>query len=482
MEPRGWLARFMSKIEIGVRYKRRLDRVYRRLDRVLVAGPKPEVDPINPEVAVPEAVRARLDEGRVALAKVADPRAADALIAYLAHASDQDVARIRPLELASKFGVPEDAFVDACLHAAHLGMLEMVWDVICPSCRIPSSVVDSLAKIEEHGTCKACDLGYQVDFSRAIELAFRAAPALRKVETRTFCIGGPAHFPHVAAQVRMQPEERFALVLSLAPGYYLVRSPQLPRAHELRVTASGGVRRADITLGERGDLPALTAGDQLLTLINPEAREIVVRVERAGDRAFALSAARVASHATFRELFPDQALAPGRLMAVTQATLVVAQLDDAAQLFRELGDARAFPLAVQFFEIAQAIAKEHGGSLFKTFGGIALAAFERPTAAVEAALAMQAALSGDRVTAELRCRVAVHRGPMMALTQGGRLDYFGQHVELALALSTSVPPGAVGVTETVCRDLAVAERLAKAPPLGLHALTDGTWIQVVSAQ
>ncbi|HEY3804118.1 MAG TPA: protein kinase [Kofleriaceae bacterium] len=482
MEPRSLLARFMSKFEIGVRYKRRLDRVYRRLDRVLAAGPKPEIDPIDPEIAIPTAARARLDEGRLELAKHAEGRAADALISYLAHASDQDVARIRPLELAERFGVPEDALVDACLHAAHLGLLDMVWDVICPSCRIPSSVVDSLAKIEEHGTCKACELSYQVDFSRAIELAFRASQVVRQVETRTYCIGGPAHFPHVAAQVRMQPNERFALSLSLPAGYYLVRSPQLPRAHELRVTASGGVRRVDITLGERGELPALTVGDQLLTFVNPEAREIVVRVERGGDRVYALTAARVAAHATFRELFPDQALAPGRLMAVTQATLVVAQLDDAAQLFRELGDTRAFPLAVQFFEVAQTVAKEHGGSLIKTFGGLVLAAFERPTAAVEAALAMQRALAGNPVTAELHCRAAVHRGPMMALTQGGRLDYFGQHVELALALASSVPPGAVGITEAVCRDVGVGERLATLEVLGLHPLTDGSWIQHVRAQ
>ena len=132
--------------------------------------------------------------------------------------------------------------IEACLHAAKLGVLAMVWDVICPSCRIPSSVVESLAKIEEHGSCKTCNIGFDVDFSRAIELAFRASPDIRDVETRTYCIGGPAHFPHVAAQVRLQPGERFALPLSLAAGYYLVRSPQLPRAHELRVTASG--RRA----------------------------------------------------------------------------------------------------------------------------------------------------------------------------------------------------------------------------------------------
>src|SRR6185503_20349047 len=105
----------------------------------------------------------------------------------------------------------------------------------------------------------------------------------------------------------------------------------------------GGVRRLDIAVGERGDLAPLTAGDQLLTLVNSAERELLVRVERAGDRAFALTAARAMSLAAFRELFPEQALAPGRLMAVTQASLVVAQLDSPQSIFAELGDTKAFP-------------------------------------------------------------------------------------------------------------------------------------------
>ena len=139
------------------------------------------------------------------------------------------------------------------------------------------------------------------------------------------------------------------------------------------------MRRIDVVLGERAELPPLTAGDQLLTLVNPTQREVLVRVERAGDRAFALTAARVMASAAFRELFPDQALAPGRLMAVTQATLVVAQLDDAQALFRELGDSKAFPVAARFFEQRrQRSRREYGGSLVKTFGGLAIAGVRAP--------------------------------------------------------------------------------------------------------
>jgi len=484
MEPRNFFTKLLSKFEIGWKYKRSLTKVYQRIDRILAAGPVSEIDPIEPEIDLTPAAKQRIERLTDQLHEAGlESRSVDALTSYLSRASDQDVARIRPLELAARFAVPEEAMIEVALHAAKVGALGMVWDVICPSCKIPSSVVESLAKIEEHGTCKTCNIGFGVDFSRAIELAFRAAPDVREVETRTFCIGGPAHFPHVAAQVRLAPGERFALPLALGPGYYLLRSPQLSRQHELRVAAQGGVRRLDVILGSPTDVATLTAGDQLLTLVNPEEREVVIRVERAGDRAFALTAARVMACAAFRELFPDQALAPGRLMAVTQATLLVAQVDDAQTLFRDLGDNKAFPVAARFYEQVGVLAKEYGGSLVKIFGGLAIAGFERPMQAVEAALALQPAIDRDVVTAGLECRVAVHRGPMMALTQAGRLDYFGQNVELALAVAASTPPLAVGITQAVAQDEGVAERLQNTPDqLGMQPLPGGSWVLNVASR
>ena len=477
LEPRGVLARVLSKWEIGVKYKKRLDKVYTRLDRLLAAGVPPEIDPIDPVVEVSAATRARVQEIAGTLSGLAlDDRAVDSLAAYVVSASDQDVARIRPLQLADRFGVAEEAMIEVCLHATRHGMLAMVWDVICPSCKIPSNIVESLSKIEQHARCKTCQLGYDVDFSRAVELVFRVAPELREVEMRTFCVGGPAHFPHVAAQVRLAPAERLALQLALTPGYYTLRSPQLPRIHELRVVPDGGVRRCDLMLSERSEVALLTAGDQLLTIVNQEDREVLVRVERAGDRAHALTAARAMATAAFRELFPEQQLGPGKLMAVAQATLVVAQIDGATALFHDLGDAKAFPVATRFFEQLGALARGSGGSLVKTFGGLAIAGFERPGPAVDVALALQAAIDADPTTTGLGVRIAVHRGPMMALTQGGRLDYFGSNVELALSLASIVPPLVVGLTQAVIQELEVSDRLKTVEQLGMHPIPGGSWL------
>ncbi|MEO7096665.1 MAG: hypothetical protein ABI175_25630, partial [Polyangiales bacterium] len=146
-------------------------------------------------------------------------------------------------------------------------------------------------------------------------------------------------------------------------------------------------------------------------------------------------------------------------------------------LFRDLGDSRAFPVAARFYELVGSVAKEYGGGVIKIFGGLAIAGFERPMQAVEAALALQSAVDKDVVTAGLKCRVAVHRGPMMALTQAGRLDYFGQNVELALAVAAATPPLVVGITQAVAQDEGVAERLQTTPDqLGMRPLPGGSWV------
>jgi class 3 adenylate cyclase len=138
---------------------------------------------------------------------------------------------------------------------------------------------------------------------------------------------------------------------------------------------------------------------------------------------------------------------------------------------------KAFPVAARFFEKIGVLAREYGGSLVKTFGGLAIASFERPGPAVEAALALQFAVDIDTLTHGLSARVAVHRGPMMALTQGGRLDYFGQNVELAIDVAAATPPATVGITQAVCQDPAVAERLHEIPDqLGMQPLPNNSWV------
>ncbi len=111
----------------------------------------------------------------------------------------------------------------------------MLWDILCPMCRISSGIVETLRALKEHGHCEACQVDFDLDFARSVEMIFRIHPEIRGAETGIYCIGGPAHSPHVVAQVRVAAGERVDLELTLTEGAYRVRGPQLPYAIEFQV-------------------------------------------------------------------------------------------------------------------------------------------------------------------------------------------------------------------------------------------------------
>src|SRR5262249_20264685 len=147
---------------------------------------------------------------------------------YLAHASAQEVVRVRPLALARRLRLDPEQVVAACLRGASEGLFVLYWGILCPICRIPSAAHHSVRAVREHGRCKVCNVDFELDFANSVELVFRAHPEVRQAELKTYCLGGPAHSPHVAAQMRVAPGERLDLELALPEGAYRLRGPQLP--------------------------------------------------------------------------------------------------------------------------------------------------------------------------------------------------------------------------------------------------------------
>ena len=109
-------------------------------------------------------------------------------------------------------------------------------------------VTDTLREIAEHAHCEACHLDFELDFANSIELIFRVHPEIREADLGTYCIGGPAHSPHVVAQMRVAPRERIELELELPEGSYRLRGPQLPWSADFRVEKTASARRWDIDL------------------------------------------------------------------------------------------------------------------------------------------------------------------------------------------------------------------------------------------
>jgi serine/threonine protein kinase/class 3 adenylate cyclase len=456
--PSNLIGRAAAKIEVGVKSRKALEQVYRRIDAALSGELGSLGDPFEDVPDLPADKQRKLDERLKRLVNLGvEPFVVDRFGEYLASAPVQELARIRPIALARRLSVDERQMIAACLHGAREGLLSLVWDIICPLCRIPSQTQDSLKLLKEHGNCQACQTNFELDFANSIELVFRIASDIKDCESGVYCIGGPAHSPHVVAQVRLRPGEKFTCDLSLGEGLYRLRGPQLPYAVEFRVQVGAGVSRweLDLSRGPTADTPrTVQAGSQVFVLTNDQGHELVARLERVASRADAFTAARAAATPLFRELFPGECLSSNQLIRVEQITLLLTRLDRARQLYFELGDARAFERVHEHFQRLNQIVQREGGSLVKTLTEGVEAVFTEPLGAFRAGLAM-------RELGEADLSIAIHRGPAMVATLNDHLDYFGATVSTAEQLLATAPRDGSATQLVVSNSIASDESVAE---------------------
>ena len=69
-----------------------------------------------------------------ALRQSADPAAVAAIEELVRDAPDQQLSRVNVLDFAAKTVIDEERAIAAFLHAARLGLFELSWNVLCPSC------------------------------------------------------------------------------------------------------------------------------------------------------------------------------------------------------------------------------------------------------------------------------------------------------------------------------------------------------------
>ncbi len=426
--PRNFAGRMLCRLELARRTPRAFQKVYQQVDEFLQRGASPAVDAFGAKVAMTNGGRRRLEQ-RIQSVSAAgtDPSVTETLRQFLENASDLEVARIRPLVFAERFQLSTDEVIRACLLGAKEGLLLHLWDILCPSCRIPADVQETLASLKDHAYCPACDLRYTVDFASSVELIFRAHPDVRPAETRTYCIGGPAFSAHVVAQIRLAPGERFDLPVALTEGTYRLRGPQLPFVIDLVVSAGRGASRAEFSMLRPpvpGTVPAFRSGQQVLVLHNTTGQDLQVRLERTAGRSQALTAAAASAMPLFRDLFPDDVLAPGQIVSITSVTLLMAELCTAESLYDTIGDGPAFgKIRTQLMQMDECI-RSNGGAVVKIVGEGVLAVFQSTPAAIRTAVS----LMKNSDSTSLPLRTVIDHGPAMVTTLNDRLDYFGATV------------------------------------------------------
>jgi class 3 adenylate cyclase len=371
---------------------------------------------------------------------------------WVAGAPDTDVSRIRPYDLADRWGVARERVLGVCLEAVVAGLLQMYWDLVCPSCQTGSSRVEHLFELTEKGHCGYCDISFDLPLDRAVEAVFVPSAGVRKVDARPYCTGGPAATPHVIAQ-RLLP----------AGGEVEFNAPGAAGA--FRVFARGGAQAdVQVVAGAQETLHL-----QLSDTIAPEAGAVrpggKIRVRQSGGVARhvkleqaewverAATAHRLSLQPRFRRIFSGEVLGPGRQLHVARVALLFSDLSASTALYSRVGDAPAFRLVQDHFEHLRACIAAENGVVVKTIGDAVMAAFPEEGAAMRCAVAMQTTWDGFRQgrpdAVETMLKIGVHAGPAYVVTANGVLDYFGQTVNIAARLQGAAHEREIVVVESL---------------------------------
>ncbi len=434
---------------------------------------------------------------------------------HLLEAPDEDVLKMRPFELGDRWGTDRRETLAAFLYATTAGLVEMSWDVLCPNCRLSKASFGSLAGVQGEAHCDSCNITFDAAFDRQVEVRFTVATSIGEIADRRFCSGGPMTLPHVVAQVVLAPGETRSVSVSLEPGAYRARSQQSAIAAVIDVSeatepdgATNGARpsvrpelveergstRAPLSLPKgsprtdevakplritvssdalRPPLLGADAGSVCLEICCETPIAATVSIERPEWPETAATAALVGTLHEFRDLFGSEALAPGLQLAVQRLGFLFTDLTGSTALYEAVGQARAFRLVQDHFEVLGREIVAHKGALVKTIGDAVMATFPTGADAFDAALAMQRALrrvdTGGAADPARLLKVGVHEGPCIAVGANGRLDYFGTTVNVAARIQAEARGGEVLASADVLADPTIQERLQAEGLLSVEA-------------
>lgn len=452
MEPKLGLMRPILKFR-AAQTLGQMAREIERIDRALVAGQSVALPPQRGTVREGELERAASE-----LKKHVSAALVDRLVSHVRDGADYDVSRTRPYQLADQWGLDRREVLVGCLHAVKAGLLELRWEVLCPSCRVASSTMPSLSQLSDHATCQLCDLAFAVDLDQAIEASFAPCPAVRQVDAGPYCISSPQRLPHVVSQSLLPskgaarlvtPDETCALKLFVRGGAS-TRVRVVPGAlTEVTCLADQIDPHDELSVAPGGTVVVQSSFDD----------ERHAKLERPTSSSQAASARDVTSLAVFRREFTSDLLRPGISLKVSRVTLLFTDLTGSTKLYAAIGDALAFKLVQDHFDVVLKIIEDRGGALVKTMGDAVMAVFSNEDdamlASIEVLRDFDVFRASDSLRAQTHIKLGIFSGPCYVITANDALDYFGQTVNIAARMQAQADSGEL-VVEGRVADAALA--------------------------
>jgi class 3 adenylate cyclase len=423
----------------------------------------------------------------------ADQNVVAAIEAVIRDGIDRKLCRINILNFAAEHGLDEEKTISGFLHAARLGLFELTWNVLCPGCGGVLDATQTLKSVHKEAyDCALCACGYEPTLDEMVEVAFTVSPRVRRIAAhdphslpiweyfRQIFWGSGVDLPETGLEevlekitieaIELPPAEKALISLQLPSAFVIVFEPVTHAAHFIDVKGEPTRERQNLTMiFNKVHAPTGTTemrpGPLRLSLENRTDARTLPSVWIAGDelhqllgkRRQFLTAKRLLSNQTFRDIYRTDTLDVDQGLKITSLTFLFTDLKGSTALYDRVGDIVAYDLVREHFRVLQEIVSSEGGAVVKTIGDAVMATFPTPDRAVSAALRMRDSVQSLRN--DLLVKIGIHEGPCLAVTLNDRLDYFGQTVNIAARVQSLADSRAIFSTKSVVKDSEVAGML-----------------------
>jgi class 3 adenylate cyclase len=424
------------------------------------------------------------------LRQSADAGCAAAIEDAVANAPDHELCRVNALAFAAKNKLDEERSIAAFLHAARLGLFELSWNVLCPAC---GGVLDAGTTLKtvnhDEYSCSLCAAGYKPTLDEMVEVTFTVSPRVRRIA---------GHNPDTLPEIEYYrqifwssgmdlPDDLAASLaeftidsLEVPSGAKALLSVQLPEGfvvvfdpvtHSRQIIAVKGEPTRDrqalsivfTKIRAPLDTVELRPGPLRLLLENHTDRRLLPALWISGDalhhllgkrRAF-LTAKRLLTNQTFRDLYNTDTLDPDQRLKITSLTFLFTDLKGSTSLYARVGDLVSYDIVRQHNGVLHEIVASETGAVVKTIGDAVMATFSTPDRALAAALRMRDAMTrinAERGNEDLLLKIGIHEGPCLAVRLNNSQDYFGQTVNIAARVQGLASSRAIFATQPVVED------------------------------
>jgi class 3 adenylate cyclase len=386
--------------------------------------------------------------------------------------------RINPYYVAGDLVKNVKRITSEFLHGVKAGVFDLHWDIHCPHCDMIADEFKHLTDASEMSFCPMCEREFKIDLLDRVEVTFSLNKEIDNPQLRPVCapppvlqcqlqLVTPLYCTESGIVILEKGKYRYCCPLTLAKGILRVEGEEIDEVQEIKLKQLAGQNFDKTELIVRPGkikLELTNAGHNLSgVILHPDELPEELTLEQLPLR---LSGIQLLHHPDYKRLFGEEVISERERVKVRAITIMFTDITGSTRMYETLGDAKAYNIVRDHFEIFFGSIEKFGGKAIKTIGDAVMASFTSNKQAIMAAADAAANFkeyNKNRKEEEcIKVKIGIHRGTALLVNLNNSLDYFGTTVNKAARIGNIAKNDEVAFSEEVYNDQAFLTALKAA--------------------